>query len=120
MTTDFSQLTEKVNEAQAQIQETMRKGRDALRAQVEQAQDKVEQQADQMKAKAAQSKDDAAAGWQGMQDKWQAHIAPLHKRAADKKAERDVREAQTKADAAEMYAEDAINFAIAAVAEDMG
>ena len=117
MAAEFSQLTEKVNEAQAQIEAITGKGRDELRAQVEQAQSKAEQQADHIKAKTAPTKAGAAADWQAMQDKWQSHIAQLHQRAGDKKAERDVRKAGQKADAAEVYAEDAVGFAIAAVQE---
>lgn len=31
--------------------------------------------------------EEAATNWQAMQDKWHSHIAQLHQRAADKKAE---------------------------------
>ena len=117
MSADFSQLAEKVNEAQAQIKGTMSKGREELRAQVEQAQAIAEQQADEMRANNAEAKEEAATNWQAMQDKWHSHIAQLHQRASDKKAERDVRKAELKAEAAEGYAEDAIGFAIAAAQE---
>jgi len=117
MSADFSQLTEKVNEAQAEIKATMSKGRNEMQAQVERAQSKAEQQADEMKNKAVETKEEAATGWQAMQDRWQAHIAQLHQRTVDKKVERDVRKAEMKAEVAEDYAEDAIGFAIAAVQE---
>jgi hypothetical protein len=117
MSADFSQLTEKVNEAQAQIKGTMSKGRDELRAQVEQAQAIAEQQADEMRANNTQGMEEAATNWQAMQDKWHSHIAQLHQRAADKKAERDVHRAELKAEEAEGYAQDAIGFAIVAAQE---
>ena len=88
MAADFSQLTERVNEAQSEI-----------------------------KAKGAQKKAEAATGWEAMQDSWRSHIAQLHQRAADLKAERDLHKAQKKAEHAEAKAEDAIGFAIAAAQE---
>ena len=62
-------------------------------------------------------RDEAATGWEAMKDKWQSHVADLHHKAGDKKAEMDQAKAAMKADAAEDYAEDAVNFAIAAVQE---
>jgi hypothetical protein len=117
MAADFSQLTDRVNEAQAEIKATLAKDRDRLRAQVQQAQGKAEQQADEIKAKGAQKKADAATGWEGMQDRWREHIAQQHQKAAERKAERDLRKAQKKIEDAEADAEDAIDFAIAAMQE---
>ncbi len=51
---DFSQLTERVNEAQAKIKAAACTSRDELQAQVEQAQTTAEQQAEEIKAEAAQ------------------------------------------------------------------
>ena len=113
MSADFSQLTDKVNEAQAQIRATMAKSRNELLAQVDRAQTVAEQQADELRANTAQAKKD----WQAMEDTWHSHIAQLHQRAAGMKAERDVRKAERKAAAAEGHAEEAIGFAIAAVQE---
>jgi len=117
MAADFSQLTERVNEAQSEIKATLTKDRDQLQSQVQQAQSKAEQQADEIKAKGAQKKAEAATGWEAMQDRWRSHIAQLHQRAADLKAERDLHKAQKKAEHAEAKAEDAIGFAIAAAQE---
>lgn len=48
-----------------------------------------------------------------MKDNWQSHLADLHNKAADKKAEIDRRKAEAKAEASEDYAADAIDFAAA-------
>jgi hypothetical protein len=113
----FSQLTEKVNEAQAKIKTATHASRDELQAQVERAQNIAEQQADEMKANTAQAKAQASSDWQSMKDKWQAHVADLHRSAEDKKAEHDARRAERKAEAAEGYAYDAVDFAIGAAQE---
>jgi len=47
---NFSQLTDKVNEAQANVQAAMSKDRADLQAQVEQAQSSAEQKAGEIKA----------------------------------------------------------------------
>ena len=99
---DFSQLTEKVNESQAKIKAAASDQNVDLTVGT---------------AKAAQTQTEAATGWQAMKDKWQSHVADLHQKADDKKAERDARRAELKAEAAEDYADDAVSFAIAAVQE---
>ena len=70
-----------------------------------------------MKANMAEAQAETATGWETMKDQWQAHVAQLHQRAGDKRAERDARKTELKAEAAEEYADDAIGFAIAAVQE---
>lgn len=50
---NFSQLTDKVNEAQAKVKAAATKGRAELQAQVEQAQSGAEQEAGKIKAKSA-------------------------------------------------------------------
>jgi TolA-binding protein len=113
----FSQLTEKINQAQAKVEATAHQTREQLQADVQQAQASAEETAEEIKAQAARGRDAAATGWQAMKDKWQSHVSDLHDKAAGKMAEMDQAKAGVRADAAEDYAEDAINFAIAAVQE---
>jgi hypothetical protein len=114
---DFSKVTDRVNEAQANIKATAGKNRAQLQAQVEQAQDSAKKGAGQARTKATQAKSDVAGGMQAVRDNWQAHVTGLHDKAADKKAEKDARKSEHKAEAAELYAEDAVGFAIAAIQE---
>lgn len=74
----------------------------------------AEKEAGTIEAMSVQAKDETAAGGQDMKNKWQSHVADLHGKAADKKAEIDARKAGLKAESAEHYADDAVSFAIAA------
>jgi hypothetical protein len=114
---NFSELTDRINQAQVKVEAAARQGRDQLAAEVQQAQVSAEQKAEEIKAQAARSRDEAGAGWQTMKDKWQTHVAHLHDKTAGKKVELDQRKAGFRADAAEVYAENAIDFALAAVQE---
>lgn len=63
---NFSQLGQRIDEAQAKVEAAARQSRDELQAEVEQAQSSAEQKADEIKAQAARGKDEAATGWQSM------------------------------------------------------
>ena len=82
---DFSQLGQRIDEAQAKVEAAARQSRDELQAEVEQAQSSAEQKADEIKAEAARGKGEAATGWQSMKDTWQAHVADLHTKPPTRK-----------------------------------
>lgn len=113
----FNELAQKVSEAQVDIKAALNKSRDELVAQVDQAQTTAEQQADRMNAKSPQKRAGAEAGWKALKEKWHAHLAKLHRKAEDRKAEHDASTAQVKAEMAEGDAYDAVDFALGAVQE---
>ena len=84
---------------------------------MEQAKSSAEREASKIKADSEQDRNEATAGLRTMKDKWQSHVADVHGKAADKKAEFDERKAEHKVESAENYADHAVSFAIAAVQE---
>jgi uncharacterized protein YjbJ (UPF0337 family) len=110
-------LAQRSKEAEDNVQAAADKSRAELQSQVDQARDNAKEHADSLRATNAQVREDVSGRWAQIQDNWTQHVGKVREDVADRRAARDAREAERNADWAEGDAEDAVEFALAAIDE---
>src|SRR3954470_20144736 len=115
----FTQLTQKVETADGNIQAAASEDRAKLAVRADEARKAADDHAAQLRAKAEDTSDKAEAHWNEIQSNWDPHIQRIRQRIEDKKTEHDVDSAERDAEWAEADALDG-GDSVLAVAREHG
>ena len=110
-------LSTRASKAEADARAAKTKKKAELQAQLDAARAAAEQTARDLDAGADEVDDEITSAWTELQGRWKDHTAKIRKDADDAKSNLDAKLAERQAERAEARAEDALDFAAAAIEE---
>jgi hypothetical protein len=113
----FEQIPQRAKVASDQVGVAGQRSQDELRAAVGGARNRATAAAGRLQDSRAAAAGKVSPHWQDIRAKWQAHVAAVQSDLDQAGDEIEASYAIADADLAESYAEDAIDFAVAAIAE---
>jgi hypothetical protein len=112
-----STLADRAKQAKDNVAAATAKNKADLEAQSQAAHQSAEKHAAALKSDTANAKVEASGKWADLHANWTNHVADIHQKADEKKADLDAKHAERDAEDAEDYALSAVDFAYAAIEE---
>ena len=114
---DLTTLAQRAKVAEDRVAAARTQTRADLEKQAAKVRDGAQRKADGLQAQTASAAAGASQWWSDVQTSWSGHVARVRQDIEDKKADKDVKRAQHRAEAAEDDAVTAVAFADAALEE---
>ena len=96
----LSNLSDRAKQAEQKVADASHQAKADLEKSVNDSRTSAQAQADKLRESASASGGKASSWWDEQQQTWNDHFAKVHQNVAEKKAERDVKKVQKRADTA--------------------
>jgi len=113
----LSTLSDRAKTAEDNVNAAMTKTDAELQDQADAARQSSQEKAAALKNKADAAQSEGSDKWNNMKTQWAGHVADVHRKADEKKADLDANQVEYRAEDAEAYAQYAVDFACAAIDE---
>jgi vacuolar-type H+-ATPase subunit I/STV1 len=113
----MSTLSDRAKKAEDHVKAADAKSKAELKTHADAARKSSEENAAKLKKKTSAAQGEASGKWNDMKTQWAGHVASVHQKRSERKAELDAKHAERRAEDAEADAENAVDFAYATIEE---